>query len=106
MKRTTRAVVAAGRQGPGADAVMKVCLHPRAVSRLVTPVPRIRYERKIPGPGKGVIHRVRLTAPPYWDVRCPDCPAHAYWAQSGHDYAQHARMAPWLFAEPEMEETP
>jgi hypothetical protein len=81
---------------------MKMCFHPHAVSDLRTPAPQTRYERKITGPGKGMIRRVRLVPQPYWDVSCPDCPAHAYWVHPD-GMTLWPSMPPWLFADTLME---
>ena len=56
---------------------MKICFHPDAATVLRSAPATVRYERRIAGPGKGMIRRVRTEPYEFLERRCPACRARA-----------------------------
>lgn len=56
---------------------MNICFHHDAVTERISVPAIVRYERKIAGPGKGMIRRVRTAPQEFLERRCPACRARA-----------------------------
>jgi hypothetical protein len=76
--------------------VVTVCMHPDAVTTQHTTAGGVRYERKIKGPGYGMIRRVKTEPMVYFERVCPDCPAREMVIGSaGHDSVSIS-LSPWM----------
>lgn len=79
---------------------MKICYHPDAVTETIDAPARVRYERRIAGPGKGMLRRVRTEPYRFLERRCPDCRARAVKLVSDLSLRYRVDLAPSLIPDP------
>jgi hypothetical protein len=76
---------------------VEVCLHYFSVTKVVEVKARTTYERRVTGPGKGMVRRVTVPASRYFERSCPDCPARAVAADLLSFATHRVGLDPWMF---------